>query len=185
MLWAVARPDAQMLGLVVEVSTPQVTAAAVPGPVSRAGVVVGRTASTVELLTSAGSRRSIVMTAATTVRINGQAMPAAAVAPYDILHVTGPLNSDGSLVATRIDVDFSAPDAAQVSGPVEEIVSGVGGLVVAETMVSTSSDTYVLRDNARADLAQAESGRPVTVYGVPVRDGATPIGLEARVVVMR
>jgi hypothetical protein len=186
MLWAVARPDAQMLGLIVEVASPQVTAAAVtPGPVSRAGVVVGRSGSTVDLLTSAGSRRSIVMTTATVVRINGLTVPPAAVAPYDILQVAGPLNSDGSLVATRIDISFSAPDAAQVSGPVEQLVSGLGGLVVAETMVSTSADTYVLRNSARADLSQTASGRPMTVYGVPVLDRSTSIGLEARVVVMR
>ncbi|HYM71235.1 MAG TPA: DUF5666 domain-containing protein [bacterium] len=186
MLWAVARPDAQMLGLIVEVASPQVTAAAAtPGPVSRAGVVVGRSGSTVDLLTSAGSRRSIVMTTTTVVRVNGQAVPPAAVAPYDILQVAGPLNSDGSLVATRIDINFSAPDAAQVSGPVEELISGLGGLVVAETMISTSADTYVLRNGARADLSQTASGRPMTVYGVPVLDGSTSIGLEARVVVMR
>ncbi|HLJ62008.1 MAG TPA: DUF5666 domain-containing protein [bacterium] len=186
MLWAVARPDAQMLGLIVEVASPQVTAAAVtPGPISRAGVVVGRSGSTVDVLTSVGSRRSIVMTTATVVRVNGLTVPPGTVAPYDILQVAGPLNSDGSLVATRIDVTFSAPDAAQVSGPVEQLVSGLGGLVVADTMISTSADTYVLRGGARADLSQTASGRPMTVYGVPVTDGGTSIGLEARVVVMR
>ncbi len=186
MLWAVAQPDMQLIGVIVEIASPRVTTPAVPsGSVSRAGVVVGRSGSMIDLLTSAGSRRSIIVTGATVIRVNGQAVPPAAVAPYDVLEVGGPLNSDGSLAATRIDISFSAPDAARVSGPVEQVIGGLGGLVVAQTMISTSADTYVLRDSARADLSQAVSGQPMVVYGIPLLDGATPIGLAARVVVIR
>jgi len=185
-LWAVAQPDGEVVCLTVEIASPRVAmATAPPGPVSRTGVVLGRSGSTVDLLTSAGTRRSIILTGATVVRLNGQAVPAGTVAPYDILRVGGPLNSDGSLAATLIDIEFSAPDAARISGPVEEVVTGLGGLVVAQTMVATTADTYVLRANGRAELSQVVPGRPTVVYGVPVLDRATPIGLSARVVVIR
>jgi hypothetical protein len=186
MLWAVAQPDGEVVGLTVEIASPRVAmATAPPGSVSRTGVVLGRSGSTVDLLTSAGSRRSIILTGATVVRVNGQVVPPAAVAPYDILRVGGPLNSDGSLAATLIDIGFSAPDAARISGPVEEVVTGLGGLVVAQTMVATTADTYVVRGNGRAEFSQVAPGRPTVVYGVPVLDRDTPIGLSARVVVIR
>jgi len=187
MVWGVARPDAVVLALAVEVASPHVAAsgAAASTTTGRTGVVLARSGSTLEVLSDTGGHRAVVMTAATTVWIGGRPGSETTVTPYDVLGIEGPVNSDGSLVATRIDVEFSAPDAAQVSGPVQRSIIGLGGLVVAGTMVSTSAETYVLRGEAPADLGRTPVGRPVTVYGVPVLDGATPLGLAARVVVVR
>jgi len=186
MVWGVARPDAAVLALAVEVASPQFGAAgAAAGTPSQTGIVVARSGSTLEMLSDTGGHHVVVMTAATTVWVGGRPGSATAVSPYDVLQIDGPVNSDGSLVATRIDVEFSAPDAAQVSGPIEQSIVGLGGVVVAGTMVSTSAATYVLHGAAPADLGRTPVGRAVTVYGAPVLDGARPVGLEARVVVVR
>jgi hypothetical protein len=187
MLWAVARPDGAVLGLTLEMASPQVRAGrgAIVGTPSRPGVVLRRSASVLDLLSSNGGRRSVVMTAATVVQASARAVPASALGPYDVVQIDGSINSDGSVVATRIDVEFFATSAAQVLGPIEQSVSGLGGVVIADTMVSTSADTYVIRHNARVDLAGVAEGRPVTVYGIPVLDGTIPIGLAARIIAVR
>ncbi len=189
-VWAAVRPDGAILALTLQVTSFRVRAAAAPrtdaGPVAAAaGVVVQRSGPVLTLLTSSGANRSVVITAATAVRLRGQPATEAALVAYDVLRVEGPVNSDGSLAATRIDVEFAAAASAQVSGPVEQNAGGVGGLVVSGTMISTSAETYVVRNAARAAVAQVVTGAPVTVYGSAILAGATPVGLEARVVVVR
>jgi len=192
-VWGAVRPDAAILAV-----TLAVTQAVAPGqasPIGAAtlgaehqaveGVVLRRSNSTLDLLTDQGNRRSVVITAATAVRANGAAASAASLAPYDLVRVQGPVNSDGSLVATQIAVDFTASAAAQVSGPVERRVAAVGGLIVEATMIATSAETYFIRNGARGVFAQVMPARPVMVFGTPVLAGGQPVGLRARVVVMR
>jgi hypothetical protein len=187
-VWAVVRPDAAILALTLEVASrgpgsqvgPRVEEGA-----GAVGVVTRRLGSTLTLVTDSGARRSIVLTAATVVRRGEQPVPVAGLGPYDVLRIDGLVNSDGSLVATRVDVEFTAASAAQVSGPVELNVSGLGGLVVAGTLVCTSAETYILRNEAREPVTRVTPGLPVAVYGTPVAAGGTAVALDARVIVVR
>jgi len=189
-LWAAVRPDAAILALILQITSPRPRSAAAPRPddspaASAPGVVVQRSGPVLTMLTPTGAKRNVVLTAATTVRLGGRSGAVAAIAPYDVLRVEGPVNSDGSLAATRIDVEFGAATAAQISGPVEESLSGLGGLVVAGTMIATFAGTYVVRRSERATFAQILTGGLITVYGSMIAAGSTPVGLEARVIVVR
>lgn len=187
-VWAVTRPDAAILAVSLAIASPRAFAVtAVPSRVERAaeGVVLRRSGSTLDLLTTQGTTRSVVVTASTVIQKNGAPVPDAAVASYDVLKIEGPVNSDGSLVATQIDVEFSAASAAQVSGPVEQTVAGIPGLLVDGTMIVASAEAYIIRNGTRGQLAQITPGRPVTVYGTSIMAGNTPVGLHARVVVAR
>lgn len=188
-LWAAVRPDAAILALTLQLTPPRPqTARSAPAWLTSAGavgVVLERSGSMLNILTPAGTLRSVVMTGVTAISSGGQAALGGAVSPYDILRVDGPVNSDGSIAATRIDVEFSAASAAQVSGPIEWSVNELGGLVVGGTMIATSADTYIILRAALARAADLAPGRSVTVYGTPVRAGDTPIGLRARVVLAR
>lgn len=184
-LWGVVRPDGEVFALTVVVQRSHSPPLPVPGVPGVAGVVVRRSGSTLELLTDRASRRTAIVTPATVVARDGRPVPAGSLAPYDILRVVGSVNSDGSIVATRITVEFATSSAAQVSGPVQEHLSGIGGLVVSGTMVTTSAHTYILRSTTPASFADIAPGQPVTAYGVPVMAGGTPVGIAARVVVAR
>ncbi len=189
-LWAAVRPDAAILALILQITSPRPRSAAAArpddSPVAWApGVVVQRSGPVLTLLTPTGAKRNVVLTAATTVRLRGQPGAGAAIAPYDVLRVEGSVNSDGSLAATRIDVEFGAATAAQISGPVEQTLSGLGGLVVVGTMIATFAGTYVVRRTERATFAQIPTGGLITVYGSTITAGSTPVGLEARVIVVR
>ncbi len=187
-VWAVMRPDATILAVTLAIASPRAFAmTATPSRGERAaeGVVLRRSGSTLDLLTTQGTTRSVVVTASTLVQKNGAPVPDAAVSAYDVLKIEGPVNSDGSLVATQIDVEFSAASAAQVSGPVEQSVAGIPGLIVDGTMIVASAEAYVIRNGARGQLAQMAPGRPVTVYGTSIMAGSIPVGLHARVVVAR
>ncbi len=162
------------------------SAAALSAAGPQTGVVVGRSGSTIELLSGGGAKHTVVVTAATAVAAGGRTVAAASIVPDDVVQVVGLMNSDGSIVATRVTVEFSAPDSARVSGPIEQVVTALGGLVAAGTMISTSADTYfLLQSGAAAPLSEAAPGRLVVAYGIPVVDDATPIGLAARVIVLR
>jgi hypothetical protein len=140
--WAVVRPDATILAVALTVAPSRASAAPTSGGAEREaseGVVLHRSGSMVEMLTSQGIQRSVVMTPATTVTRGGAVVMLASLSPYDVLRIEGPLNSDGSVVATRIDIAFSAASAAQVAGAVEESVAGLNGFVVEGTMVATSA----------------------------------------------
>jgi Domain of unknown function (DUF5666) len=188
-VWGVVQPDETILALALHVSSPRFPQAAWRGPTGLSGgpvgVVLDRSGSVLDMLTAAGTRRSVVMTAATSIRSGGQPAPAPGPAPYDILRIEGPVNSDGSIAATRIDVEFAASSAAQVSGPVEWSEAEIGGLVVGGTMIVTSTETYIVEHATLARFADLAPSRPITVYGAAVRAGDMPIGLHARVVLAR
>lgn len=185
-VWGVVRPDGALLA--VSITAPghspvqAKAAAAAPGI---QGVVLRRSGETLDLLTDPGARHGVVVTAATIVTRDGRPVPAADIAPYDLLRVDGPMNSDGSLVATRIEVQFTAARAVQVSGPADQVLGSVGGLVVGGTMACTFAETYLVHGTTRMTLAQLAPGHAVTVFGVPIAASGTPIGLIARVVVAR
>lgn len=187
-LWAAVRPDAAILALTLQVTPSRPQTVSAPAWLTSAGavgVVLERSGSMLQILTPAGTLRSVVMTGVTAISSGGQEAPGGAVSPYDILRVEGPVNSDGSIAATRIDVEFTTASAAQVSGPVEWSVNDLGGLVVGGTMITTSADTYIILRAALARFADLSPRRPVTVYGTAVRAGDTPIGLRARVILAR
>lgn len=192
-VWAVVRPDATILALALQVTSfarlqavrPDPYAAPGAATAGTVGVVLERSGSMMDMLTPAGTRRSVVMTAATAIGSGGLPVSGLALAPYDILRIEGPVNSDGSIAATRIDVQFAASSAAQVSGPVDRSLNELGGLVVGETMIATSTDTYIILRATLARFGDLDSGRSVTVYGTAIRAGDTPIGLQARVVLAR
>ncbi len=184
-LWAVVRPDAAILALTLQITSPRPHPRPAPRadePAGASGVVIRRSGSTLTLLTASGARRSVVLTAATTVQ---HGTDPGALGPYDVLRVEGPVNSDGSLAATRITVEFASAPSAQVSGPVEMNAGGVGGLVVGGALVCTTAETYIVEREARGALAQLTRGVPVAVYGTPMMAGSTPVGLEAHVIVVR
>jgi hypothetical protein len=187
-VWGVVKPDASVLGLklvMTSASPPPPLAAIAPGAGAVWGAVLRSSGGMLELLTSQGARRSVIVTGVTTVRGASGPVPAASIAPYDVVRVEGAVNSDGSVSATRIDVDLDAARAAQVSGPLNQVFGGVGGLVVDGVMIPTSPGCYFIRGSGPATFKQLAPGQTVTVYGVPIASGTTLVGLRARVVVGR
>ncbi|MHB8732803.1 MAG: DUF5666 domain-containing protein [bacterium] len=183
-VWGVMSPDEEIMALSMVVATAHQAARSTAPAAGTAGVVTGRSGAMLDLMTNTGTRHAVLLTAATQVRSGGP--PAApAVAPFDIVQVDGALNSDGSIVAARVSVEFLASQAAQVSGPIEAVRGDVGGLIVGGTMVCTSAQTYFVRGASRLWITQLAAGRPVTVYGLPILAGKTPVGLAARVVAIR
>ena len=189
-LWGVARPDADIDALTLEVVSPP-PPPPVPAGVAAAqaapqrGVVVAHSGATIMLLSAAGTERSVVVSATTAVSAGGRAAAGGSIAPDDVVKFDGPVNSDGSVIATAITVEFSAAASPRVSGTVEQRLAALGGLVVDGTMIATSSDTYALHGSVGAALSDAAPGRLVVAYGIPVMDDAVPVGLAARVIVLR
>jgi hypothetical protein len=185
-IWGVMAPDEEIMALSIVLTTARSTAPqappAAPGHVT--GVVAARSGATLDLVTDTGVRHAVVLTGTTQVRTAAAAAPPA-VAPFDVLDIDGAVNSDGSLVATRVNVEFLSARGAQVSGPIESVEGDLDGFVVGETMVCTSAQTYLLHGFSRLWFAQMSAGRAVTVYGVPIVAGKTPVGLAARVVAVR
>lgn len=186
-IWGVMNPGEEIMALAMVFSTPQGAKPAVPaGPAGHvAGVVTGRSGSTIDVVTDAGTRHAVLLTAATQVRAEGPAAAASSVSPFDVVQVDGAVNSDGSVVASHVTVQFVSSQGAQVSGPIEAVRRDVGGLLVGGTMVCTSAQTYFVQGASRLWIAQIAAGRPVTVYGLPILAGKTLVGLAARVVAVR
>ena len=187
-VWGVMSPEDDIMALAMVVSTPHpAPRPAPPVPVTAGGVggvVAGRSGSMLDVLTDTGTRHAVLVTAATQVRADGlAAVPV--IAPFDVVQVDGAVNSDGSVVAARVTVQFLSSQAAQVSGPIEAVRGDVGGLVVGGTMVCTSAQTYFVHGASRLWIAQMTAGRPVTAYGQPILAGKTPVGLAARVIAVR
>lgn len=187
-IWGVMNPGEEIMALSMVFATPQAAKPAAGAPAGAAagvaGVVTGRSGSTIDLVTDTGTRHAVLLTAATLVRAEGLAA-AASVSPFDVVQVDGAVNSDGSVVAAHVVVQFLASQGAQVSGPIEAVRRDVGGLVVGGTMVCTSAQTYFVQGTSRRWIAQMAVGRPVTVYGLSILAGKTPVGLAARVVAVR
>jgi uncharacterized protein DUF5666 len=187
-VWGVMSPDEEMMALSMVVSTTRPAARQAPLAAGSSrgvtGVVAARSGSTLDLVTDTGTRHAVLLTAATQVRADGL-VAASAISPFDVVQIDGPVNSDGSVVAARVSVEFLASQSAQISGPIEGVRGELGGLVVAGTMVCTSAQTYFVRGASRLWIAQMAAGSPVTVYGLPILAGKTPVGLAARVVAIR
>ena len=188
-IWGVMNPGEEIMALSMVFSTPQAAKPAPPAAPARptgsvAGVVADRSGSTIDLVTDTGTRHAVLLTAATQVRADGL-VAAASVSPFDVVQVDGAVNSDGSVVAAHVTVQFLSSQGAQVSGPIEAVRRDVGGLIVGGTMVCTSAQTYFVQGTSRLWIAQMAAGRPVTVYGLPIFAGKIPVGLAARVVAVR
>jgi hypothetical protein len=188
-VWGVVRPDASVLALKV-LMTPAVPrsspAQSIAAPSGVSGTVLRPGSRVLEVLTVQGARRSIIVTGATVVHnASGATEPVTSVEPYDIVRIEGTINSDGSVAATRIDVEMEAAVASQVSGSVDLVIGEVEGFVVGGVMVPTSPGCYFVQRSGPGSFKQLAPGQPVTVYGTPIFAGSTPIGLRARVVVGR
>jgi hypothetical protein len=188
-VWGAVRPDSSVFGLKVVMapsSTRSFTARSTGAPYALVGTVLGRSGGTIELLTPQGIRRSVIATGATTVQsATGSTVPLSAIDRYDVVRVEGTVNSDGSVAAIRIDVDLEAADAAQVSGAVDQVFGEVEGLVVGGVMVPIPSGCYFIKGAGPGAFRLLIPGQAVTVYGMSIAVGSTPIGLRARVVVAR
>lgn len=189
-VWGVVKPDASVLGLKILMTSASPrkepalsTGASDSGGVS--GAVLRASGGMIELSTSQGSRRSVIVTGATAVRSASGAVAAGSIAPYDVVRVEGTVNSDGSVAATRIDVELDVAGAAQVSGTLDQVFGGVEGLVVGGVMVPISPGCYFIKGSGPSAFKQLMPGQPVTVYGASITNGTTPVGLRARVVVGR
>jgi len=188
-VWGVMSPDDDIMALTLMVSPAHPAGRPAAPPAAPAasgvgGVVTARSGSMLDLLTDTGTRHAVLLTAASQVRADGLAA-ASAIAPFDVVQVDGAVNSDGSVVAARVTVEFLASQSAQVSGPIEAVRGDLGGLIVGGTMVCTSAQTYFVRGTSRLWIAQMAVGHPVTVYGLQIFAGKTPVGLAARVVAVR
>lgn len=187
-VWGVMSPQDEIMALSMMAATAHPATgpaqAGTPDAGGVTGVVAARSGAMLDLVTDAGTRRAVVLTAATQVRADGYGA-APAIAPFDVVQIDGAVNSDGSLVAARVTVGFLASQGAQISGPIETVQADLGGLVVGGTMVCTSARTYFVRGGSRLRIAQMAVGRPVTAYGLPIVAGKTPVGLAARVVAVR
>ena len=188
-IWGVMNPGEEIMALSMMFAGAQAVKPAVrdapAGPAGGiAGVVTGRSGSTIDLVTDTGTRHAVLLTAATQVRGPGPA-PAPSVSPFDVVQVDGAVNSDGSVVAAHVVVQFLSSQGAQVSGPIEAVRPDVGGLLVGGTMVCTSAQTYFVQGASRRWIAQMAAGRPVTVYGLSILAGKMPVGLAARVIAVR
>lgn len=192
-VWGVVKPDASVLGLKVLV-TPAVPrqspASSIttsrPGGVS--GAVLRSSSGMLELLSAEGARRSIIVTGATAVRKASGIVPAAMsamIAPYDVVRVEGAVNADGSVAATRIEVELEAAAAAQAASPLDQVFGEVEGLVVGGVMVPIPAGCYFIKGSGPGAFKQLTPGQTVTVYGAPISSGTTFVGLRARVVVWR
>lgn len=188
-VWGVVRPDASVLGLKVLMTStgPRASPAQMVGaPRGVSGAVLHRAGGMLEVLTTQGARRSIIVTGATAVRnASGEGVPATTIAPYDVVRVEGTVNSDGSVAATRIDVEMEAAAASQVSGAVDLVFGEVEGLVVGGVMVPILPGCYFIKGSGPGAFKQLAPGQAVTVYGAAIITGSTPIGLRARVVAAR
>jgi hypothetical protein len=189
-VWAVVKPDASVLGLKLRLGSgsrqtpprPAIT----EGPAGVTGAVMHATVSMLELLTGQGAPRKVIVTSATTIRnASGAVVRGAAIAPYDILHVEGTVNSDGSVAATRVDVEMEAATAAQVSGSVDQAFDDVGGLVMGGVAVAIAPGCYYVKGSGPGAWQQLVPGQPAVAYGAPIVSGSTLLGLRARVVAMR
>jgi len=187
MVWGAVRPDALVFGLKVVLALQPARpspAASQAVPSALWGAVLHSSGGALELLTRQGTRRGVILTGATVVRdATGSAVPPSRIAPYDVLRVQGTVNSDGSIAATRIDVEVRAASAAQVSGAVEQVLGEVEGLVVGGVMVPVAPGCYYIRGTGPGAFGQLAPGQPVTVYGAAIAAGGLPIGVVARVVV--
>jgi hypothetical protein len=189
MVWGVVRPDTSVLGLKVvmtaKASRPQVLQS-VAAPAGVSGAVLHQVGRMLEVVTLQGARRSVIVTGTTAVRnASGTTVPATSIAPYDVVRIEGTVNSDGSVAATRIDVELEAASASQVSGSIDLVVGEVEGLVVSGVMVPISAACYYVKGSGPGAFKQLAPGQSVTAYGTPIVAGSTPIGLRARVVVGR
>jgi len=189
-VWGVVKPDASVLGLKVLVTTAVPRQSPVssitpsrPGGVS--GAVLRSSGGMLELLSAQGARRSIIVTGATTVRKASGIVPAAMIAPYDIVRVEGAVNADGSVAATRIEVELEAGSAVQVASPLDQVFGEVEGLVVGGVMIPIPTGCYFIKASGPGAFKQLTPGQTVTVYGAPITSGTTSVGLRARVVVWR
>jgi hypothetical protein len=189
-VWAVMKPDASALGLKLRLGSgarqPQARPAITEAPAGVTGAVLHATVSMLELLTWQGAPRKIIVTGATTIRnASGAVVRNGAIAQYDILHAEGTVNSDGSVAATRVDVEMEAATAAQVSGSVDQAFDDVGGLVMGGVVVATAPGCYYFKGSGPGAWPQLVPGRQAVAYGAPIVSGNTVLGLRARVIAMR
>jgi hypothetical protein len=189
-VWAVVRPDASVLALKLRLGSgppqPPGRSTSAEGPAGVTGAVMHTAVSMLELLTSQGTLRTVIVTSATAVRNpSGSVVRGPAFAPYDVLRVEGTVNSDGSVAATRVDVEMEAAAAPRVSGSVDQVFQDVGGFLMGGVAVATAPGCYYFKGSGAGSWPQLVPGQPAVAYGTPIVSGTTQVGLRAQVVAMR
>jgi Domain of unknown function (DUF5666) len=186
-VWGAVRPDSSAVALkiVMAAASPKAPLPPSANPYALSGAVLRASAGILELLADRAPR-SVILTGATAVRRTSGAVAAPAViGPYDIVKVEGTVNADGSVAATRIDVELEAAASPRVSGAVSQVFQDVEGLVVGGVMVPIPPGCYFIKGSGAGAFTQLSLGQPVTVYGAMIADGTVPVGLRARVIVGR
>jgi len=188
-VWGAAQPDGTVAAVRVQLlgraRGPIPAGTPLPGttPIATAGtvhgVIVAMGGPQLTLVTDAGTAQTVVVTAATVVRENGQAVGVGALHPYDIVLV------NGVPTASTIDVEFDSATGTQASGPVGLAVPLVEGIMVGATIVGVHPDSFIIQGMTRLAFGALTPGRAVTIYGTPVRFGGFAFGLQARVIVVQ
>src|SRR5262249_36093857 len=134
-------------------------------PAGVTGAVMHATVSMLELLTGQGAPRKVIVTSATTIRnASGAVVRGAAISPYDIVRVEGTVNSDGSVAATRVEVEMEAATTAQVSGSVDQAFEEIGGLVMGGVAVAIAPGCYYFKASGPGAWQQLVPGQPAVAY---------------------
>lgn len=188
-VWAVVKPDASVLGLKLRLGSgsrqppgPSTAAGAPPGIT---GAVVHATVSMLELLTAQGTLRKVIVTSATSIRNASGVVRGSAIAPYDVVRVEGTVNSDGSVAATRVDVEMEAAAAPQASGSIDQVFEDVGAFVMGGVAIAVAPGCYWFKGSGPGAFQQLVPGQSAIAYGTLITSGTTLVGLRARVVAMR
>ena len=188
-IWAVVKPDASLLGLKLRLGSasrqPPGVSTTLGGSGGITGAVAHATVNMLELLTVQGTLRKVIVTSATAVRSASGAARGPAFSPYDVVRVEGTVNSDGSVAATRVDVEMEAAVAPQASGSVDQVFEEIGAFVLGGVAVVIAPGCFWFRGSGPGASQQLASGQSAVAYGAPIVSGSTLIGLRARVVAMR
>ncbi len=188
-VWAVVKPDASVLGLKLRLGSasrqPPAQSTTAWAPAGITGAVVRATVSMLELLTTQGTLRKVIVAGATTIRNASGVARGPAIAPHDIVRVEGTVNSDGSVAATRVDVELEAAAAPQVSGSVDQVFEEVGAFVMGGVAIAIAPGCYYFKGSGPGEFQQLVPGQSAVAYGDPIVSGNTLVGLRARVVAMR
>lgn len=139
-----------------------------PGPLR--GLVLAYDGRTATLLTEQNVLYTVLTTATTQVRGGG-------VLPRAVVQVEGTRNSDGSISARMITVQFDPRASTRVRGVIALVWPQVGFVLADGTVVILGQDAWVVRGTALRPAGALAAGAAVTVLGI-----GSPPYVSARVI---
>ena len=134
------------------------------------GLILARGNGHLTLLGERNVLYTVLVTGTTLIR-GGELVRAA------IVQVVGSRNSDGSVSARSITVQFDPKGAVRAAGRITILWRPAGFILSSGTVVGLQEDTWILRGSARGDPGTLTPGVSVVVLGVGV-----PPYLSARVI---